>query len=205
MNPDRCVCEHFIIDIPEKRYFCFTDSNRYTINISIYNYQNQFVQKIYTPYGNIINLLYLSKFDCFFCFECKYFSEIRLSIYRKNNFSYELVRKSEFIQFFSFMNNQFLNKNKKYYPHQDYNYNIVFCKNKIIYDNNKYLNELEFEDKEENVIEIKREKKIDKPKLRYEYLTKRNEIIFWEIKNNKDNKDNNDNDKQILNFFIYSP
>jgi len=190
-----------IIDIPENRYFSFVINNKYGRYrdkiILIYNYQNQLVQEINTNYEEILNLLYLSKFDCFFCFGYKFYA--CLSIYRKNNFSYEFVNKFDYIQFFDFMNDRFLINNKSYYDYSKY-YNIVCCKNKIIYNNYKYLNELDIEEKEENDIEIMCERKIDNQNLRrYEYLTKRNEIIFWEITNNKDNNDN------VLNFYIYSP
>ena len=101
------------------------------------------------------------------------------------------------------MNDQFLiNKRPQWYYDCYTYYNIVCCKNKIIYNNNKYLNELDIEEKEKNDKEIMCERKIDNQKLRYEYLTKRNEIIFWEITNNKDN---NDNVYNVLNFYIYSP
>jgi len=196
--------DNLIIDIPENRYFSYIvpKFGRYDDKIIlIYNYQNQLVQEINTHYRRILNLLYLSKFDCFFCFG--YNRDACLSIYRKNNFSYEFVNKFDYIQFFDFMNDQFLiNKRPQWYYDCYKYYNIVCCKNKIIYNNNKYLNELDIEEKEKNDKEIMCERKIDNQKLRYEYLTKRNEIIFWEITNNKDN---NDNVYNVLNFYIYSP
>ena len=58
--------------------------------------------------------------------------------------------------------------------------NIICCKNKSIYNNNKYLNEIHFEErkekeeKKEKLIEIKNERKIKKQKLIINNIKKKN-------------------------------